>query len=221
MIQHLFLYNAFFYGIFECFFCDKVHQIPNEGFGVNRSMTKMIDAYFENDPLKQKIRKSFVTLSESINDYPSIIPDTYVYNYFEEIRLKLDLHREELFKEITERSDEMLKKLKEKEEKCKQNLDKAVKVNNEKLINEEIPAWNLSLRNPLINQNELNDLSSKLEENFDQIQNQAKRFKKDLLLGESIQFEKYEKNSLFGKLIIKSENFSLSPNCGELIKEYK
>jgi WD40 repeat protein len=204
---------------FECFFCDKVHQMPNEGFGVNRSLNKIIDAYFENDPLKQKIRKSFENLSESIDNYLSIIPDAYVYDYFEKIRNKLDLHREELFKEITERSDEMLNQLKDKEDKCKQNLNKAVKVNNEKLINEEIPAWKLSLRNPQINQNELKELSSKLDENFNQIQNQAKRFKKDLLLGENIQFEKYEKRSLLGKLTFKSAH--LSPKCGELIREYK
>ena len=44
---------------FICPICDNEHQIPNDGFFVNKSMAKMVDAYFEMDPLKQKIRKSF------------------------------------------------------------------------------------------------------------------------------------------------------------------
>ena len=111
--------------------------------------------------------------------------------------------------------------MKEKEDTLKQNLNKVEKVDKEKLLKEEMPSWKISFRNPKINKNELNDLSYKLDENVKQVQNQAKRFKIDLLLGENIQFEKYEKSSLFGKIIIKRTNSVLSPKCGELIKGLK
>ena len=205
---------------FSCFFCDENHHKPINGFVINKSMAKIVDNYFEMDPIKSEIRKLLNTLTDAIKNYDQIEPDAYVYEYFEDIRFKIDLHREEMMKEITDRSEEMLKQLKEAEEKCKQNLDKAVKVNNEKLLNEEIPSWKIWLRNPLIKQTELHQFLYKLYGNFDQIQNQENKFKKKLLSGETIQFEKYEKNNSFGKLSFKRVNFVLSPNYGESIRDY-
>ena len=72
-------------GQFKCFFCNEEHQIPKTGFAVNRSISKMVDAYFEMDPLKIKIKESFSILIESIHNYQSINPDVYVYDYFAKI----------------------------------------------------------------------------------------------------------------------------------------
>ena len=60
------------------------------------------------NPLRKKIKLSFEELSESIDDYEKIDPEGFVYDYFGEIRNKVDLHREELKKEVDQKSDEIL-----------------------------------------------------------------------------------------------------------------
>ena len=79
--------------------------------------------------MRNKIQASFEELSESIEDYVKIDPDVFVFDYFAEIRNKVDLHREELKKEVDQKSNEILHQLKEREQKCKSNLSKVEKKN--------------------------------------------------------------------------------------------
>ena len=93
---------------FTCFFCNEEHQIPKNGFIINKTIAKIINNYVNSNPLRNKIQASFEELSESIEDYVKIDPDVFVFDYFAEIRNKVDLHREELKKEVDQKSDEIL-----------------------------------------------------------------------------------------------------------------
>ena len=75
----------------------------------------------------KKIKQMLDDLTETINNYEKFDSDVYIYDYFAELRNKVDLHREELVKEINERSDEIIKRLKEKQDKCKLNSNKIKK----------------------------------------------------------------------------------------------
>ena len=81
---------------FKCFFCNKQHSIPEEGFIVNKSIEKMIESFQQSDPLRIKIKESFDKLNRSVKDYASIDPDLYYCNYFAKIRNKVDLQQDEL-----------------------------------------------------------------------------------------------------------------------------
>ena len=81
---------------FECYFCGKEHQIPEDGFLINKTMNEMIDNHFDLDPLRKRVKESFENLNESFKDYQDINSDSYIHSYFFEIRNKVDLHREEL-----------------------------------------------------------------------------------------------------------------------------
>ena len=120
---------------FNCYFCDKEHQIPS----TNVSMTKMIDYCIQFDPLRKKIKDSFDNLNESIKEYEDIESDVYIHSYFFEIRNKVDLHREELKNEIDERSEAIIQQLKEKEEKCKLNAQKLQKLSLDEWKNKTLP----------------------------------------------------------------------------------
>ena len=113
---------------FKCFFCPKQHTVPEDGFCVNKTIEKMIENFYQSDPLRKKIKESFDKLNESFRDYECIDPDVYIYDYFAEIRNKVDLHKEELVKEINERSEKIIKELTEKEQKCKSDAAKIVKI---------------------------------------------------------------------------------------------
>ena len=81
----------------------------------------------------KKIKQMLDDLTETINNYEKFDSDVYIYDYFAELRNKVDLHREKLVKEINERSDEIIRRLKEKQDKCKLNSNKIKKMNLEKL----------------------------------------------------------------------------------------
>ena len=195
---------------FKCPFCTDEHQTPNMGFFTNKSMIKMINSHIQLDPLRKKISESFDNLNESIKQYNETCSDNYIDSYFYEIRNKVDLHREVLKKEIDDRSDEIMQKLKEKEEKCKLNAQKIEKINMDEFKNDYLPSFKQKFRVPNTNETELNDLLLKMNENIDRLEFFIKDLKKEFLLNESIEFEKYEKSSLFGELITKYDEFYVS-----------
>ena len=118
-----------FHQNFNCFLCNEEHQIPKNGFVINKTFINIINNYINSSPLIKRIKLSFKELSESIDDYEKIDPDGFVYDYFGEIRSKVDLHCEELKKEVDQKSNEILHQLKEREQKCKSNLSKVEKKN--------------------------------------------------------------------------------------------
>ena len=81
----------------------------------------MIESFNQSQPLKKLIKIAFENLNQLINEYEKLKSDAFVYDYFSEIRNKVDLHREELVKEINERSEEIIQKLKLIEEEYKLN----------------------------------------------------------------------------------------------------
>ena len=92
---------------FNCLFCNKEHQIPNDGFGINKSINMLLESYFEMNPLRKKIQDSFVHLDTLIKVYERINPDTFVSNYFEDLKNRINLHQQELIKEINKKSNEL------------------------------------------------------------------------------------------------------------------
>ena len=189
---------------FICYFCKGEHQIPVNGFLINKKITKMIENHFNFNTLRNKIKTSFEELSESIEEYENINPGCFVFDYFADIRNKVDLHREELKKEIDERSDEIIRQLNEKEEKCKANLSKIEKTNLDELKNDNLPAWKQKLRKPNENEVDLYDFAPILNDIIQIVKKELSNLKNSLLDNESIKFEKYDKSSLFGELIIEN-----------------
>ena len=151
---------------FICYICKEEHLIPANGFVINNTMAKMVNKYINFNPLRKKIKESYDELSDSIENYEKVDPDSYVFDYFSEIRNKVDLHREELKKEIDHISDQIIQDLKEREKKCKSNLAKIEKINLDELKNVNLPNWKQILRNPNINKVELSELSFNLSENL-------------------------------------------------------
>ena len=205
---------------FKCNFCHKMHTIPEDGFLVNKAFVSIIENYIKLDPLKNEIKKSFDKLSQSINDYENLDQDIYVSDYFNNLKQKVNLHKEELIKEITERCEEVIKELKDKQEKCKSssNIVKIEKFDFYVLKNFILTNLKQKFRAPNMNQNDANELLSIMKQIDEQIESHFVKYKSDLLLGESIEFKMYDKSSSFGKLVIFSNHDSLSNNCGQLIR---
>ena len=88
---------------FTCTFCFKEHQKPEDGFASSKAMIEMINYYNQTNEMRKKVKESFDNLDESIKNYQDIKSDVYIDGYFYEIRNKVNLHREELKKEIDDK----------------------------------------------------------------------------------------------------------------------
>jgi len=215
--QHL-LCLQIFETKFKCFFCNKQHSIPEEGFCINITIDKMIDKFYQTDPSRKEIKNSLDSFNELINKNATFSPNVFIYDYFADIRKKVDLHRKNLIKKINEKSDEIFKILNDKEANCKLNNVK-VEMNGQLPI-DELVIWKNKLRS--LNPDEINDLQKNINSKIQIIKNETKNRKNLLLFNESIEFNKFETNYLFGELKIKKNNqLVLSNDDGKLIKTYK
>ena len=142
-----------------------------------------------------------------IDDNEKIDANDYIFNYIHKIINRINLNQEELIKEIHKISEEIIKKLKEKEEKCKLNARTFEKFRFEKLKSNSLASWKHSLRSPDLKEQELNDLLAKINEKKMLVQNTTKKLKSDLLMNEGIHFEKHEKSSTFGRILFYSNKY--------------
>ena len=118
---------------------------------------KVLSDFLELDPFRKEVHTAFDNLNDVIEDYEKIDPEGYIFDNVGEIINKVDLHREELIKEINEKSmkyDEIIKRLKDKEQACKLNATKSEKMNLDELKNDILPSLKQSLRIPDLKQEE-------------------------------------------------------------------
>ena len=201
---------------FKCYFCNKQHSVPEDGFYVNETIEQKIENFYQSDSLRKEAKESLSKLNDIIYDYDQIDPEGYIFDYIGLILNRVDLHRDEMIDEIIVKSKEMIKQLKDKEQMCKSNLSKIEKMNIEKLNSDDLRILLSDLK-----KNEKNDLLLKMNEKIGEVGDKDKKYKNALLMNEVIYFEKYEKSSSFGKLSFYSyEKKIVSENCGKLIKSF-
>ena len=109
------------------------------------------------------------------------------------------MHREILIKQINDRSDQIIKELNDKEIKCKENKKNLQKINLNNLKNDILTKRKHQLRNSSISKIDLNNLFKETNENIETINTGAKVYKSELIMNQKIEFEKYERSSLFGQ----------------------
>jgi WD40 repeat protein len=177
--------------------------------------------FFQTSLLKNEIKESFSKLNKLIEDYEKIDPVGYIFDYIQENINIVNLNYNEIKEEIYEKSDQIIKKLKGKLEKCKSNVSELEKINLDTIKSEDLQSCKLLMRIPYLKQEKLDELLDKMYEKINDVKNEIKRFKKDLLMNEAIYFDKYEKNISFGKLHFHSSKCKfLSQDCGQLINSF-
>jgi WD40 repeat protein len=216
-----------FFTKFKCNFCHKQHSIPEDGFFVNEEIEQKVESFYQSDPLRKEIKESFNKLNGIINEYDKIDPDGYISNHIGDILETVVCHRDEMIEEIHNKSEQMIKQLKEKEQKCILNAIKLEKMNLNHLKDlssnkfTKIRLFKDLSSNKFTKIRLFKDLSSNKFTKIRLFRNETKKFKKNILMNEAIFFEKYEKSSSFGKLSFYSNKYSeLSKDCGKLMKKF-
>ncbi len=108
---------------YKCFICSKQHTIPEEGFVINRRLQKQLDLELN----KFKPSQAYEDCKKEINDAKDYVakiealekdPETYIYDYLEEIKRKVDLRREEIKSKVDNFSDEIINSIESSKENC-------------------------------------------------------------------------------------------------------
>ena len=196
----------------RCYFCNSVHSLSeNDGyFPINYDLKKLLDL---NLHLSEK-HKNVKILNEKLDKLTNEIkcvktqPDLFVYDYFAELRKKIDIHREKLKYEIDQISEEMIDKLKLLENECNSNLKEHVEIFNDKIEKKENNQFIDEIRKPNLNEEKLNELYEEINKCINENETLFEILKNKLLNEKSIEFKPSliidNKHDLFGQLNIKT-----------------
>lgn len=99
---------------YECKICNKKHRIPEEGFVVNKHIQSALDIRDSSSYLSPLYEECNKEIEEARNNVENIEllqrnSESYIYEYFEEIKRQIDLRREDLKAKIDTCSDKIIR----------------------------------------------------------------------------------------------------------------
>jgi hypothetical protein len=173
---------------FNCFLCDQEHFVPQKGFQLNRIIMDIVKSGEYLNESQNKLHDDFRELESIINNYEKLNSDVLIYDFFSKLRNKVDLHREVLLEKIHDRSDQIIKQLSQKEAEYKQNAQRIPKISFEELKNVDMLELNQNLRFSVLNNNDLKEISIKINNWIEKIKKETEKFENELLLDKKLEF---------------------------------
>jgi WD40 repeat protein len=209
---------------FECQFCDEIHEIPENGFQVNLSLMNAIERNLHLSDKYRLVMKKLKELESLVNDIDLdkvlIDPECFIYDYFQDLRNKIDLQRETLILEINNMSHKMIEQLQQYEKEYKKHYEEKLRLNfkNKYFVdlnnficnNFNLKNLRQNLRIPEISNEFLDTNLKKINEHIEKINITKNKAKQDLLKNKSIEFYPSKIDSrVLGKIIFTNiENHS-------------
>ena len=108
---------------FLCKLCDDEHFIPIKGFAVNKRIQNALDIKFNTlklNPVYDECKKEIGSAKMHVEKIENLEkdPEYYIFEYFEELKRKVDLRREDLKLKLDNCSDEIIKSIESVKENC-------------------------------------------------------------------------------------------------------
>lgn len=98
---------------FDCELCEKEHRVPEEGFVVNKGMQSGLDVKFNtlriNVSMYDQCKNEIERTRENLANLKPLLKDSanFIYEYFEDIKRRVDLRRGDLKMKIGTYSDDI------------------------------------------------------------------------------------------------------------------
>jgi hypothetical protein len=207
-----------FSDIYRCKMCLEEHPIPQQGFQINKKLMKQLESKAHLSGLHKQTENALENLEEIAENCDKMClndPESFIFDYFFNIRNKIDQHRESCTTKINEKSSKLIEILRNLENDCKKNISKSEKIDLDR-INSILFKIKHDLRKPNLSQNEL-------KKHFDEILSNIIRFKDKkedqenrLLMNQLIEFEPVD-NTEFGELVVKNKLKQSTDYCRNLI----
>ena len=118
--------------VFQCSLCEDEHQQPKKGFPPNKNIQKQLDLHVNQIDLSKNHSK-YEECKEMCREIEEIIketdligsdPESFVFSYFENLIIKVEIQREKLIEEINFYSEKTIEKIKEARDECLSANDK-------------------------------------------------------------------------------------------------
>lgn len=107
----------------DCHLCDREHQKPLDGFPIVRPLAEMMELRADRLSFGKNFEygKNLLVAVEKLLRQFSLInsdPKSFIHDYFNELRKKCNLKREEIKSEIDNHYDQMLKEIDKYQKEC-------------------------------------------------------------------------------------------------------
>jgi WD40 repeat protein len=183
---------------FECNLCDVIHDIPDKGFPLNKTLNKLIQ---ENSHLTNKHLEAKLLLIEYLSKKGNYINQCLdskevALTRLNKIRENIEKHKDHLLNQVNEEYKETLNKLDVFQEKLMNIIENKTK---KKLNDDNLKQSMIKLRQPNLNENEIEEIELILKSGIENIDN----YENELFSNNSIEF--IPKDITFGELKIVEE----------------
>jgi hypothetical protein len=189
-----------------CYECDTEYELPTGGFAGNKSLSEIIDSRIYEKLCKIDFgpeHKSAVNKCDQLKEMMEKIeelvksPINYIHESISDLKLRIDLAREEMKLKIDEEAETILRNLEEYESDCKkssesnENDSKVKEIMSKSDIEKlDLDEWTSYLSEFKVNCKEYENIENKCEESIGQLQNELDGFKKSLLMDKFYENEK-------------------------------
>jgi hypothetical protein len=195
-------------GVFKCKQCGKKHVVPEDGFKSDVVIKRVIDLNLHLSDKKHKDAKQvFEEIDQTLNsvEAKSITdPEVFLSSFFTNLKNEVNLHRTNMIKQIDDKLNEMMERLKEFETECKENQSNIPSFDLNNFKKKFMLKWKESLRKPGIELPKLQDLVLEMNSNLKYIQKRIESNKKELLLNNACEFEPIYDDIQFGQIFFVS-----------------
>jgi len=108
---------------FKCGICQLEHNVPKEGFVINRHIQNALDIEFSTlklNPVFEECKKIIVEAQSNLAQVELLDkdPESFIYEYFEDLKRKVDLRRETLKLRIDNNSDDIIQSIEKTKASC-------------------------------------------------------------------------------------------------------
>jgi len=108
---------------FKCGICMIEHAVPKEGIVINRHIQNALDIEFSTlklNPVYEECKKLIIEAQSSLARIEVLDkdPESFLYEYFEDIKRKVDLRREDLKLKINKWSDDIIYSIEKTKASC-------------------------------------------------------------------------------------------------------
>ncbi|RNA43514.1 hypothetical protein BpHYR1_044313 [Brachionus plicatilis] len=113
--------------IFSCNFCLNSHQVPLEGFVVNRALVKSLEAAIDSKSIEKSLQSFNQKMQETDSNLQNILnfsPETNISELCSNLINQIDLEFETKLKTITELRESLIKQVRDHEKHCLENFAK-------------------------------------------------------------------------------------------------
>ena len=174
---------------------------------------------------KHDVNNSINFVKKLISEFEFILnhQDFFLDGYADKLKNKIDIHREELIKQIHKVSDELINKVDEYNHECKlniMNIDKLTSQHKYELseLNKKLSNTQMTI-NDTDNNEKLNKILQELNQSFLETQSKIANYKNDLKLNKKCLFyPKYFPNEKFAELLIEEAAYKPTDDTGEIIR---